>query len=166
MTYDESAKSILSHKAQCLTGVQKAGNYLYRHNVERTLAKMKIKAHSLAAVPLAAGIYLGGGSGSFALGAALCSIFIDLDHIPEYLSGIDSDSGLKIFMPRNKGMSPHICSTPCIPGIFGWLWPFCLSGRKRRSGFVPCFWAGPTIWYGTRSAIRWGRLFILSPTGP
>ncbi len=46
---------------------------------------MKIKGHSLAAIPLAAGVCLAGGSPALGLGMALTSILIDADHVPEYI---------------------------------------------------------------------------------
>jgi hypothetical protein len=62
-----------------------AGIYTYRLKSGRTLIKMKIKGHGISAVPLAAAVYGASGSWSLSLCSALGAIFVDLDHIPEYV---------------------------------------------------------------------------------
>lgn len=41
--------------------------------------------HLIAAAPLAGAVYLAGGSGAMAAGAAAASVLVDLDHVVDYL---------------------------------------------------------------------------------
>jgi hypothetical protein len=77
---------------------------------------MNLQTHSLASIPLAAAGYAVSGSAELTAAAVLTSIFIDLDHIPEYLIWMRLKSSISGFF---KTSHRHASPTVCYP-LHGW----------------------------------------------
>ena len=63
---------------------------------------MQLFNHSLAAVPLAGILYAATGSPQAACGAALMSVFVDLDHLPDYFWWRGRKSSIPDFFRTNR----------------------------------------------------------------
>jgi hypothetical protein len=77
---------------------------------------MNLKSHSIASLPLAAAAYAASDSAGYSILAALVSIFIDLDHIPEYLAWRRARSSIDDFFTSNR----HHSTPTVIYPMHGW----------------------------------------------
>ena len=123
---------------------------------------MKIKGHSLAALPFALVSYGVSGSLTVGLAGAACSVFIDLDHIPEYLFFHNFRFRIRDFVgPRRGHVTPKV-----IYPLHSWdlLLPLCLFllfwGPPGWVWALPAAWAYHLIWDQIANPVGPGFYFL------
>ena len=118
---------------------------------------MNLKAHSIAAIPLAVGAYAVSDSAGLGLLSAMASILLDVDHVPEYLVWRGSCASPGDFFRTNRQHATPLVFYP----LHGW-------EGVILSGLLLLWLPGPAwalaVWAGWAYHLLWDQ--ISNPVGP
>jgi hypothetical protein len=120
---------------------------------------VKLAAHAAASVPLALAVGLATGSSGYALTAALASVLIDLDHIPDYIYDRGGWRGVRdFFAVCERGEMDTV-----VLALHGWEWPILLCGGWL-AGLLSPWLAAVGLGLGYHLAFDWiGNRPLLAP---